>query len=189
MLKKTAHPGNKSVVHLSCCTVLEWKRFCHRVPFLWEDHQTHYICIFWVFSIILWSVLYTVKVIVEHMCTHYLEGPGNYCFFASRKKERKWTNTILVKLLVHKNESRNLNSLTVVFLTSPRGVSRRLPTGGAQWVISFGALEQSWRMSPLLPLPTPSICTPEVFFPWRPCSCLNGRKGSKNLRTKKNFSL
>ena len=34
-----------------------------------------------------------------------------------------------------------------------RGVSRRSPTQGAQWVINFGALKQSWRMLPSPPPP------------------------------------
>ena len=49
---------------------------------------------------------------------------------------------------------------------------------GAQWVINFGALEQSWRMAPSTPLSAVNLAPLKFFLPWspsgRPCLCLDG---------------
>ena len=50
------------------------------------------------------------------------------------------------------------------------------PTGGAKWVIDFGALEQSWRITPSPPHPwnmTRQFGTPEVFFSGAPICAWN----------------
>ena len=64
---------------------------------------------------------------------------------------------------------------TIYPISRCRGVSRRSHTLGARWVINFGALERSWRMSPsTLPFPH-QFGTPEVFFPGAPaCAWMAG---------------
>ena len=117
-----------------------------------------------------------VHLLVKKSVIYFCQSVDAILKDISVAKTKVWCKSINQKTSIFKCSKIYGNS------THVRGVSRMSFTAGPQWVINFGALDQSWRMSPSPPPPV--ILAPLKFFPLNSLLALEWQERVKELKKK-----